>query len=90
MSPVGEYFKAHGKNFGGSSAIYFCDSHVPNMGFWMTSLSEVGHRTNVSGNAIGRTFHEIMDDRWCSWGPLTADEKALIAAHRQEEARHNG
>lgn len=61
---VGQYFKGHG-------CIYFCDSHVPNMGFWMTPVfgekhgftDKPPHRTNVSGAAIGRTFHMIWNHR---------------------------
>lgn len=62
---VGHYFKGH------DGCIYFCDSHVPNMGFWMTPMfgdkqkfpDKLPNRRNISGAAIGRTFQMIWNHR---------------------------
>lgn len=55
-----------GKEFGGhdfehkewKGVRWFCFSH-DHAGYWMYATDGSGHWTNVSGAAIGRSFHEI-------------------------------
>jgi hypothetical protein len=86
---IGNYFKAHGKGFVGTD-VYYCDSYDPSQGFWMTSLTDPEHRTNVSERAIGRTFHTVYGigepdgAMHCQWGRLSAEETERVRGHIEE------
>ena len=58
---VGKFFKAWSYLPGGGSTIYYCDSWVENMGYWMVNVFDVSERRNVSEAAIGRTYHQLYD-----------------------------
>lgn len=76
-----------GHHFGGYSlaqngtAIYFCDSYDPRLGYWLTNVTNPADRKNVSEAAIGRTFHEAEDrgDHWSIPSWRTRVEKAPAA-----------
>lgn len=61
-----------GHHFGGYSsvqkgtAIFYCDSYDPRLGYWLTNVADPEDRKNVSEAAIGRTFHEAVEhgDHW--------------------------
>lgn len=50
---------------------YYCESYDPQYGYWMAEVDPVTFRefpgrrvTNVSGRAIGRTYHQLNIDLW--------------------------
>jgi hypothetical protein len=61
-----------GHHFGGylssekRTAVYFCESHDPNHGYWLRQVDNPEHRINISERAIGRTYYEAHDcgDHW--------------------------
>lgn len=53
---VGQFFKAWSMYHPGQT-VYYCDSWVEDMGFWMVNVYDANERRNVSVNAIGRTYH---------------------------------
>ena len=44
------------------TAMYYCDSYDPSIGYWMTNVDDASDRKNVSERAINRTFREVRDD----------------------------
>jgi hypothetical protein len=92
-SPVlGRCYKAH------DGHVYFCDSLDPRLGFWMTRVDtpperradEDGeYRRNVSGAAIGRTFHEVYrlaeDTYSCQYGHVPTAELGEYAGKHYYE-----
>jgi hypothetical protein len=75
---IGQYFKA------GNGIIYYCDSYDTNLGYWMTGITNLEDRRNVSERAIGRTFHVIEVGQYGSKNiffcqlPITVDEQDLL------------
>lgn len=62
---------------GWNEQVYYCDSHDPSIGLWMTNVLLPSDRRNVSPQAISRTFHSgglamvkphaavQFDEVWC-------------------------
>jgi hypothetical protein len=78
---VGHYFGGYCNKANGT-AIYFCDSYDPRIGYWLTNVIDAADRKNVSEAAIGRTFHEACDkgDHWHIQTWHTRVEKQPVAA----------
>lgn len=62
---VGHYFGGYSIAQNGT-AIFYCDSYDPRLGYWLTNVENAADRKNVSEAAIGRTFHEA-EDRGTYW-----------------------
>jgi hypothetical protein len=54
MEVIGSFFKAWDRQ------VYYCESK-DDEGYWMVNVRIPHERTNVSGAAIGRTFHVVWN-----------------------------
>jgi len=75
-----------GKRYvGWNGHVYYCESHDPQLGFWMLNVDDPSDRRNVSERAIGNTYHPVrMPDG--AWRHLDLFEK-LGRAPTHEELR---
>ena len=78
---VGHLFRSYVDMF-----LYYCDSHVENMGYWMTRTDDPSDRRNVSERAIGRTFHEPNEPELREIEFLKAFSDAIPVAVTNHEA----
>lgn len=78
---VGHLFRSYVDMF-----LYYCDSHVENMGYWMTRTDDPSERRNVSERAIGRTFHEPSEAELLKIQFLKAFSDAMPDAVTNHEA----
>lgn len=80
-SIVGRYWGGHSFKHD-KTAVYYCDSYDPSIGFWMTNIADSSDRKNISEMAINRTFWEADDDGDYflirKWGRKVSKSGALL------------